>query len=399
MGAVEFNRQFILIDFTDLDNPEYLAFTRSPEFSTYLMMRRFVWRSSRPHHMGLHALYAKGALACSLERETIAEKLGVSVQSVSADISRLKERKVIEITRTGRQNIYLLGRWMEENGARYEHFFLDRLYIHPREDAPNDVSTRHQENLISDVAGKRYQENLISDDNHARQSDGQDSLHMNIEGNRETNTEDFEDSNSLYVSGKSEDVISGFMRDFAAEFRDEAPIRSSTTRATKLLERSRHSEADFIKALYKAREITKRRLPTVRKRSEATGAKSAMAYFFSVLEDVVGDNDRRDASALHNSGSNWKPFNSIAPTAGQVWEFAKMELQSVGDADSRLNGTELVRRDGDELVVSSTSAESAAWLNDRLAVKAGQLLSRIGGEQVSVLFEGPSDTSGTRRKQ
>jgi hypothetical protein len=79
MGSENFNRQFILLDFADLDNPDFLSFTRSPEFSTYLVMRRHVWRSSDPHYMGLHTLYATGFLACSLERDQIAELLNLSL--------------------------------------------------------------------------------------------------------------------------------------------------------------------------------------------------------------------------------------------------------------------------------------------------------------------------------
>src|SRR5215217_3960603 len=58
MGSENFNRQFILLDFRDLDNPEFLGFVRAPEFSTYLLMRRHIWRSPQPHYMGLHELYA-----------------------------------------------------------------------------------------------------------------------------------------------------------------------------------------------------------------------------------------------------------------------------------------------------------------------------------------------------
>jgi len=54
MGTEHFNRQFILLDFEDLDNQEFMEFVRSPEFSTYLIMRRYIWRSEKPHSLGLH---------------------------------------------------------------------------------------------------------------------------------------------------------------------------------------------------------------------------------------------------------------------------------------------------------------------------------------------------------
>ena len=69
MATERFNRQFILLDFQDLENPEFMAFVRSPEFSTYLIMRRYIWRSDKPHSMGLHEHYANGLLVCALSRE------------------------------------------------------------------------------------------------------------------------------------------------------------------------------------------------------------------------------------------------------------------------------------------------------------------------------------------
>ena len=101
MGSENFNRQFILLDFADLDNPDFLSFTRAPEFSTYPVMRRHVWRSAEPHYMGLHDYYARGYLACSLERERIAQLLGISLVSISSDIQALQRRTVIESLRTG----------------------------------------------------------------------------------------------------------------------------------------------------------------------------------------------------------------------------------------------------------------------------------------------------------
>ncbi len=113
MGTENFNRQFVLLDFRDMDNPEFLAFVRSPEFSTDLLMRRHIWRSLHPHHMGLHELYERDRLlTCSLDRERMAEQLGgVSTRTVSSDLVALERRGLIRVRTTGRQNIYVLGWW------------------------------------------------------------------------------------------------------------------------------------------------------------------------------------------------------------------------------------------------------------------------------------------------
>src|SRR5215203_1770311 len=157
MSTDRFNRQFILIDFRDLENPDYLAFVRSPEFSTYLLMRRHIWRSRQPHHMGLEALYSQGFLACSLDRERMAEQLGgVSIRTISNDLSQLERRRVIAVQHTGRQNIYVLGRWGDDDGAYFETWFVDRLHLREEENFPSDAQSevmliREEENFPSDA--------------------------------------------------------------------------------------------------------------------------------------------------------------------------------------------------------------------------------------------------------
>ncbi len=294
MGAENFNRQFILLDFADLDNPDFLSFTRSPEFSTYLVMRRHIWRSRDPHYMGLHTLYADGFLACSLEREQIAELLALSLVSISNDIQALQRRSVIESQRTGRQNIFVLGRWVEDEGATYEHFYLDRLYV------------RSKENLMSDLRDNRTKENFTADEKPARLSDVKKGSLINRESNRETNREEnreipLEQSNSRRTSTlkKERGTITDYIEDLAREFNDEASLAVSTSRATNLYSRAGVSLDEFIDALLAARAATKEHSGAIRKTTDKHGsrlgpAKNRMAYFFAVLEDELGLAERRE---------------------------------------------------------------------------------------------------------
>jgi hypothetical protein len=288
MGAENFNRQFILLDFADLDNPDFLSFTRSPEFSTYLLMRRHVWRSLEPHYMGLHDYYANGYLACSLERDTIAELLGLSLVSISNDIQALQRRGVIESLRTGRQNIFVLGRWVEDEGAYYEHFYLDRLYV------------RSKENLISELRAGRDKENFTSDVNPSQPSEVKKTLPINREENREPNREEnretpVESSRPRRVRTLKQDRarLVDYIEDLAREFNDEAALTVSTSRAMHLYERAGLNLDEFVDALMAARAATKEHSAAIRKQSSrgstALGpAKNRMAYFFSVLEDELG---------------------------------------------------------------------------------------------------------------
>jgi hypothetical protein len=286
MGSENFNRQFILLDFTDLDNPDFLSFTRSPEFSTYLIMRRHIWRSRDPHYMGLHEYFAKGYLACSLDREKIAEWLNLSLVSVSNDITALTRRTVIESLRTGRQNIFVLGRWVEDEGAYFEHFHLDRLYV------------RSKENLISGLLDGRNKENFTSDENPSRPSDVKKVLRSNREENREPNREEnrergLENSSSRKPSNHDVNVITDYVSDLARELNDEASLPSSVSRAMNLYRRAEVDLDGFTDALLGARAATKQHSAGIRKQSDANGAligptKNRMAYFFAVLEDVLG---------------------------------------------------------------------------------------------------------------
>jgi hypothetical protein len=292
MGSENFNRQFILLDFTDLDNPDFLSFTRSPEFSTYLIMRRHIWRSREPHYMGLHEYFAKGYLACSLDREKIAEWLNLSLVSVSNDITALTRRTVIESQRTGRQNIFVLGKWVEDEGAYFEHFHLDRLYV------------RSKENLISGLLDGRNKENFTSDENPSRPSDVKKVLRSNREENREENREKgFENSSSRKPSNHDVNVITDYVSDLARELNDEASLPSSVSRAMNLYRRAGVDLDGFTDALLGARAATKQHSASIRKQSDANGAligptKNRMAYFFAVLEDVLGLAEPRVASEV-----------------------------------------------------------------------------------------------------
>jgi hypothetical protein len=274
MGSENFNRQFILLDFTDLDNPDFLSFTRSPEFSTYLIMRRHIWRSRDPHYMGLHEYFAKGYLACSLDREKIAEWLNLSLVSVSNDITALTRRTVIESLRTGRQNIFVLGRWVEDEGANFEHFHLDRLYV------------RSKENLISGLLDGRNKESFTSDDNPSRPSDVKESLRNNRERG-------VEKSNLRKSPHRDLSIITDYVSDISREFNDEAALPASVSRAVNLYSQAGADLDTFLDTLLGARAVTKQRSAGIHKQMNGQDTvigpgKNRMAYFFAVLGDMLG---------------------------------------------------------------------------------------------------------------
>jgi len=149
MSNSNFNRQFILIDFRLLEAEGFLDFIGSSEFATYLVLRRNVWRSSERHYMGLHDVYLKEQLlACSLERKKVSEVTGVDPDNISRHLSKLEERKVIRRRRTGRQNIYVLGEWMNVNGDsayKLEWFYLEGRFGVSKTDLTDSVRSELSE--------------------------------------------------------------------------------------------------------------------------------------------------------------------------------------------------------------------------------------------------------------
>ena len=127
-----FNRQFLLLDFRLLEDRRFLKFLGTSEFATYLVLRRNVWRSDQPHYMGLHDLYeVDHQSVCSLTREKIAEVVGVALDNISRHLSMLEAKGVIRRLRTGRQNIYVLGEWINVKGDgsyRVEWFYMEGVF-------------------------------------------------------------------------------------------------------------------------------------------------------------------------------------------------------------------------------------------------------------------------------
>jgi len=275
MGTERFNRQFILLDFEDLDNPEFMEFVRSPEFSTYLIMRRYIWRSEKPHSLGLHEYYAHGLLACGLSREKIAGALGgVTARTVTKDINALVKRGLIKSIPTGRGNIYILGKWAvdQEENVYYEYFFLDRLQV------------RLEENLQSDSKSELGGRNVPGRLEGAVPPDWTDPSTNNKEWNTRKNREDSKDQPSDFNSPWIETIIETCSRDFW----DIEHLNSNITRAYNLWARTDLDEAEFADKIQEARRITKQRISL----SAVHDRNKKMAYFFAVLEDMLGLKDR-----------------------------------------------------------------------------------------------------------
>ena len=172
-----FNQQFMILDFALLENRDFLAFVGSSEFATYLVLRRNVWRSATIHYMGLHDFYAHDRkLVCSITREKIAACTGVAPDNISRHLSGLEQKGIIRRIATGRQNIYVLGEWVDVHGDgsyKVEWFYLEGSFGVAKPDpaaaqaAPEpDLTLSVRPELTADERGAAAQTRRAASDNN-----------------------------------------------------------------------------------------------------------------------------------------------------------------------------------------------------------------------------------------
>ncbi len=92
--------------------------------------------------------------------------------------------------------------------------------------------------------------------------------------------------------------------------------------------------------------------------------------------------------------AEFNPFSDRSLDSRRAWATALMDLKGLTGSEAHLKGSRLLARDGDELVVGAASAYAAEWLERRLAHRAGQVLSALGGEPVSVRFVAANEWRG-----
>ena len=109
---------------------------------------------------------------------------------------------------------------------------------------------------------------------------------------QETERQQFEDSKEPVSFEKYDQArlaILPYAEDLARELGDQAPLTSTTTRLTNLYRDSGLDLEAFLNLLITARAITQERTPAIRTpRPDGLGPKPKMAYWFTVLEDLIG---------------------------------------------------------------------------------------------------------------
>lgn len=412
MATERFNRQFILVDFEDLDNPEFMEFVRSPEFSTYLLLRRHVWRSDKPHSLGLHEYYAQGHLASSLSREKIAESLGgVTPRTVTKDINALIQRGVIKSITTGRGNIFILGKWAvdEEEGVYYEYFFLDRLHVRLEE----NFQAEEKSNLTGRKFPSRAEKDFQTGKNPGNPSgrklpgsmeentrpEGKGTSSNNIEENIEGNREEYsKESNNSDDKTEPPQAVVVALTDLGIGKRTARQL-AHRYRRERVLEK-----IDFLAFLQE---------------SDPGKVKNPRGWLRTAIEENYGPPDgykskeeraveaaererqqREIDQALAGQGARparfggWQQWviekysvaEDLWEVAGQLLESLKLQMPAA-TFDAWVSNTMIIELGEAQARIAVSSQRAYEWLEHRLKSKFEQALAGVIDRPVEVVFE------------
>lgn len=102
--------------------------------------------------------------------------------------------------------------------------------------------------------------------------------------------DDSNDSNEpdFIISREDTERIAWVMRDISREFVDQAPIKSTATRAVRIFTSSGLPLDEFLDTIQQARLRTKQYTGNIKAERLPDGTKPKMAYLFAVLEELVG---------------------------------------------------------------------------------------------------------------
>lgn len=125
--------EFDLLDFS----PKYIQFLKSPEYVTYLLLKRRIRRRGFSKKVNEHI--EKGRLVAQVSLTELALLQEVSPARISQNISELKNKwKVLKSERTGRESIFILGEYSYKDGRRtevsYDATFIEEAEKNKRKD-------------------------------------------------------------------------------------------------------------------------------------------------------------------------------------------------------------------------------------------------------------------------
>jgi biotin operon repressor len=190
-------------------------------------------------------------------QDRLASDMGVSERSVITYLKQLQETGLITIRRRGlgMTNIYILHRI---SGSEKSAPLRSANLAAP--DLKESTALEVQDLRTKNTQGKDSKENLSNDS-----------------------------KGPSIMTTEEDEQVAWTVQDYAREFNDQAPAKSTTTRALNLFHRSGLEIDDFLDLAQAARVRTKRYSGSVKAEIGPNGKKPKMAYWFAILEEMLGD--------------------------------------------------------------------------------------------------------------
>lgn len=114
----------------------------------------------------------------------------------------------------------------------------------------------------------------------------QETVEQQIE-EQETDPSNSSNDPSIVMSREETERIAWVIRDVSRELGDNAPVKSSATRAANLYARSGLELSEFLDLVQAARVRTKRYTGSIKAERNERGVKPKMSYMFGILEDLL----------------------------------------------------------------------------------------------------------------
>lgn len=270
------------------------GFTQIPN---WLLRSREVTRDAKLLY-GVLLSYAWQTERCFPGYETLMDDLCCAREALAKYIKELKDKGLIKVQRRGqgKTSIYTITKGMAEK-------FGNRTSRSSRIEPPEVRESKHEEYPVEKYSEE--QETDLSNFRMANKTEQTSSRHRKTATDAETNiSHDFKKIGAILPDStpprqvepepyyEDRQVLLEYIQDLAAEFNDQASLKSSTTRAYNLFKRSGLSLNDFLSRLYEARATTKERTSMIRSATKegnrAFPTKQKMAYFFACLEERLG---------------------------------------------------------------------------------------------------------------
>ncbi len=235
---------------------------------------------------------AEFKVLCYIVRRTFGFKKledDISLAQIIGGIKTKDDRALDGGTGLSRDSVTKAIKTLEDKGI----ISVNRRYSNERGDQPSTYALRFKGSEKSDSPESDFRTPPPREIGlpPVRKSDPQQTVKQQT-GEQETDRSNYSNGNDIFMSREDAEQIGWIFRDLASEFADQAPLKSTTTRAQRLYQTSGLKLDDFLDAVQAARLRTKQYTGSIKSepvsRNGGMAIKPKTAYFFGVLEDFIG---------------------------------------------------------------------------------------------------------------